>query len=525
MPNDFELIVIGGGVNGCGIARDAAGRGLELAVIEQGDLASGTSSASTKLFHGGLRYLEYFEFRLVREALRERETLLRAMPHIAWPMRFVLPYHKAQRFDVTTPAARWLGRAMPWLRGRRPAWVIRLGLALYDSLAGRQFLPGTTRLDLSTAPEGGPLQDRYTKAFEYSDGWVDDARLVALNARDAAARGAAILTRHKLTAATHGPQGWTVTLDTETGSKTLTAKALVNAAGPWVAQVLSGPLASDTPGHIRLVRGSHILTRRLWDHDKAYFLQGTDGRICFAIPYEQDFTLIGTTDADHTDPDTPATCTEAERDYMLNFVNGYFKTQLTPADILHSYAGLRPLRDAGTGAAASATRDYELVLSDPETAPALHVFGGKITTYRKLAESAVDKLAAVFPALPEAWTAGVPLPGGDFEIGGAGALAEGLIADYPFLTPRWAQRLIRAYGTEARMILGDAQTAADLGEEFGATLTEAELRWMVTREYARTAEDALWRRSKLGLHMTEAERDAVAEWFAKSAPVEASQAA
>lgn len=525
MSAQYDLIVIGGGVNGCGIARDAAGRGLKVAIVEQGDLGGGTSSSSTKLFHGGLRYLEYFEFRLVREALREREVLLQAMPHIAWPMRFVLPYHPDQRFETTTPAARILGRVMPWLKGRRPAWIIRLGLALYDGLADRSFLPGTRKLSLTGTPEGAPLQDRYTKAFEYSDGWVDDARLVALNARDAAARGATVLTRHKLTAAQAQDTGWSVTVEGPKGTETLTAKALVNAAGPWVAQVLNGPLAGQAPSHIRLVRGSHIITRKLFEHDKAYFLQGRDGRICFAIPYEQDFTLIGTTDADHTAPDVKPTCTDAERDYLLAFVNDYFKQQLTASDIVHSYAGLRPLRDDGATSAAAATRDYELVLNDQDTAPVLHVFGGKITTYRKLSQSAVDHMAAVFPDLSEGWTAGVALPGGDFERGTADALATALAADYPFLSPRWAARLVRAYGTEARDVLGDATSAADLGQAFGATLTEAELRWMIAQEYVLTAEDALWRRSKCGLHMSGAERAEVADWFAQKLPELAPQAA
>lgn len=521
----YDVIVIGGGVNGCGIARDAAGRGLSVAVIEQGDLGGGTSSSSTKLFHGGLRYLEYFEFRLVREALRERETLLRAMPHIAWPMRFVLPYHQAQRFDTTTPAARLVSRVMPWLKGRRPAWMIRLGLAMYDCLAGRNFLPATSKLNLRTTPEGTPLQDMFTKAFEYSDGWVDDARLVALNARDAAARGARVFTRHKLTAAQPGDTGWTITVEGPDGPKTLAAKALVNAAGPWVAQVLKGPLASKAPGGIRLVRGSHIITKRLFDHEKAYFLQGRDGRICFAIPYEQEFTLIGTTDADHASPDEPAVCTEAERDYLLDFVNGYFKQTVTPDDIVHSYSGVRPLRDDGVTSAAAATRDYELVLGGQDKAPVLHVFGGKITTYRKLSQSAVARLQTVFPDMPGPWTAGVPLPGGDFELGGAAALARDLRAEYPFLTHPWATRLVRAYGTDARLILADATTSDDLGKAFGATVTEAELRWLITKEYAHTADDALWRRSKRGLHMSEAERVEVADWFTAHAPALSAQAA
>jgi glycerol-3-phosphate dehydrogenase len=325
MKPDFDLLVIGGGINGCGIARDAAGRGLSVAVAEMNDLGGATSASSTKLFHGGLRYLEYFEFRLVRESLIERETLLKAMPHIAWPMRFVLPYHHSMRFDASTPTSKLLNTVMPWMRGRRPAWLIRLGLFLYDHLGGREILPGTRRIDLKNSAEGAPLKPMFEQAFEYSDCWVEDSRLVVLNARDAEARGAAILPRHKVVSAEVAEGHWRIGLrNTATGeADSVTAKMVVNAAGPWVGEVLRGTLRSNHPGGVRLVRGSHIVTKRLFDHDKCYFFQGTDGRIIFAIPYETDFTLIGTTDADHDDPGAPPVCTPEEQSYLIDFMNGY----------------------------------------------------------------------------------------------------------------------------------------------------------------------------------------------------------
>jgi len=497
-----DLFIIGGGINGCGIARDAAGRGLSVTLAEQGDLAGATSSASTKLFHGGLRYLEYFELRLVREALIEREVLLKAMPHISWPMRFVLPYERDMRFDTATPASRLLGLAMPWMKGRRPAWMIRLGLFLYDHLGGRKILPATRTLDLRHDAAGAPLKERFEHAYEYSDCWVQDARLVVLNARDAAARGAEILTRTKVIAARREADHWVITLRRADGTETkVEAKMLVNAAGPWVGEVLHGMLHSSAPGGVRLVRGSHIVTPRLYDHDKCYFFQGRDGRIIFSIPYEDDFTLIGTTDADHPGPDTPPTCTAAERDYLLAFANEYFKRQLGPADVVWTYSGVRPLYDDGAKSATAATRDYVLVL-DRDGAPVLNVFGGKITTYRRLAESALAKIGQAIEVTKGDWTAGVALPGGDFPVMGVADQINGLLADYPFLTQAWARRLIRTYGTEARALLGKAKTAADLGRDFGATLSQAELDWAIAREWVRGAEDMVWRRTKLGLRLS-----------------------
>ncbi|MEL7346666.1 MAG: glycerol-3-phosphate dehydrogenase, partial [Pseudomonadota bacterium] len=487
MPSDehetVDLFVIGGGINGCGIARDAAGRGLTVSLAEMGDLASATSSWSTKLFHGGLRYLEYFEFRLVREALEERETLLKAMPHISWPMRFVLPYAPDMRFDGSTNASRLLSTVMPWMKGRRPAWMIRLGLFMYDHLGGRKILPGTRTLDLKTDPAGRALQDRFAKAYEYSDCWVQDARLVVLNARDAEARGAEIMTRAKVLSAERRDGAWDVLIeDQETGARiTRRAKMLVNAGGPWVADIIRGALRLNTPEKVRLVRGSHIVTRKLFDHDRCYFFQGRDGRIIFAIPYEDDFTLIGTTDKEHTEADAAPVCTEEERDYLLGFASQYFAEPVTEDDIVWTYSGVRPLYDDGAKSATAATRDYVLKVQEEGGAPVLSVFGGKITTYRRLAESALEKILPFFPGSPGPWTAGVALPGGDFDHDGQPALVRGLLGDYPFLDERWARRLVRTYGTEARDMLGDAVDIADLGEGFGATLHAREARWLMAR--------------------------------------------
>jgi len=501
-PDRTDLFIIGGGINGCGIARDAAGRGLTVTLAEQGDLAQATSSASTKLFHGGLRYLEYFEFRLVREALEERETLLVAMPHISWPMRFVLPLHAGMRFESDTPTSRLLSVAMPWMKGRRPAWLIRLGLFLYDTMGGRKILPATRSLDLAQDPAGRPLKSMFRRAYEYSDCWVEDSRLVVLNARDAEARGATILTRTRVTRATRQGDGWEIATEGPDGPRTYHAKVLVNAGGPWVEDVIRNVAHIATAEGVRLVRGSHIVTRRLYDHDRCYFFQGSDGRIIFAIPYEQDFTLIGTTDMDHRGSPSEARCTDAERDYLLAFASDYFAQPLTAQDVVWTYSGVRPLYNDGAKSATAATRDYVLSL-DADGPPLLNVFGGKITTSRRLAESAMAKIAPFFPGLKGDWTARVPLPGGDFPLEEKAALTAKLQAQYPFLTDYHAARLIRAYGTEAFALLGQAKTMADLGPDFGATLTGAEIRWLMDREWARTAADVVWRRTKLGLRLTE----------------------
>jgi glycerol-3-phosphate dehydrogenase len=497
----LDLFVIGGGINGCGIARDASGRGLRVALAEQGDLAQATSSASTKLFHGGLRYLEYFEFRLVREALEERETLLVAMPHISWPMRFVLPYHPSMRFESDTPTSRLLAKIMPWMKGRRPAWLIRLGLLMYDTMGGRKILPSARTLDLRNDPAGAPLNAKFAKAYEYSDCWVEDSRLVVLNARDAEARGARIMTQTRVVSATRTGDLWEVVTEGATGRETHVARALVNAGGPYVEDIIRNVARINSTEGVRLVRGSHIVTKKLFDHDRCYFFQGTDGRIIFAIPYEQDFTLIGTTDQDHKGAPKDAVCTPEEQEYLCNFATQYFKKPVTRADIVWTYSGVRPLYNDGAKSATAATRDYVLSL-DTNGAPLLNVFGGKITTYRRLAESALAKLAPYFPQAKGPWTARVAMPGGDFPHDGVAALTANLKAAHPFLTDYHAARLIRAYGTEATQITGDAKTMDDLGRHFGATLTESEVRWLMTREYAHAAADVVWRRTKLGLRMT-----------------------
>ncbi|MEX2519830.1 MAG: glycerol-3-phosphate dehydrogenase [Paracoccaceae bacterium] len=517
----YDLLVIGGGVNGCGVARDAAGRGLSVLLAEMNDLGGATSSASTKLFHGGLRYLEYFEFRLVRESLIERETLLRAMPHISWPMRFVLPVNPELRYlDDSSSLGKVLSRFAPYLRGRRPAWLTRAGLFVYDHLGGRKILPASATLDLASHRVGRPLKPKFRKAFEYSDCWVEDARLVALNARDAAARGATVLTRTLCEGATREGGLWSVRLIGPDGAaQTLRARALVNAGGPWVGEVLNQRLGQNSREGVRLVRGSHIVTRRLFDHDQPYFLQQPDGRIIFAIPYETDFTLIGTTDKDHDGPPGAPICTEEERDYLLAAASFYFEKPVTVEDIVWSYSGVRPLYDDHASSATAATRDYVLSLSDEAgAAPLLNVFGGKITTHRRLSEEAVGKLSPYFPSLADGWTAGAPLPGGDFPVDGAPALVDQLRLDYPFLSERWALRLIRAYGREAATLLGAARSAADLGRDFGATLTEREARWLIDHEFARRAEDIVWRRSKLGLRLSAAEIAALDEWVVAHAP-------
>ena len=511
MRDTYDLFVIGGGINGCGIARDAAGRGLSVGLAEMGDLASATSSASTKLFHGGLRYLEYWEVRLVREALREREVLLRNMPHISWPMRFVLPLSPDMRFEGGTPTSKLLGAVMPWLRGSRPDWLIRAGLMLYDTLGRSRILPGTATISLRGTPEGAPLEDRFEKAFEYSDCWVEDSRLVVLNARDAAARGADVHVRTRVVSAERDGDGWRVVLDGERRGA-VRARMLVNAAGPWVGEVIRGVVRSNAREGVRLVRGSHIVTRRLYEHDKCYFFQGADGRIVFAIPYEYDYTLIGTTDAEHADAGERPVCTPEERDYLLRFANGYFRRELTAADVVWTYSGVRPLYDDGASSATAATRDYVLKVDDAGGAPVLNVFGGKITTYRRLAEHAMEKIGAHLP-VGAGWTHDAPLPGGDFPVDGQHGQVKALRATYPFLTPHWAVRLVRAYGTQAADVLGTAREAVDLGEDFGATLTEAEIAWQMDREWAREAADVLWRRTKLGLRMEAPQVERLEAWM------------
>jgi len=477
-----DIFVIGGGINGCGIARDAVGRGFSVYLAEMNDLASGTSSWSTKLIHGGLRYLEHYEFRLVREALMEREVLWKAAPHIIWPMRFVLPYAK----------------------GLRPAWLLRLGLFLYDHIGGRKLLPPTRTLDMTRDPAGRPLKPLFKKAFEYSDGWVNDARLVVLNARDAADRGATIRTRAKVVTARREDGLWAVTLeDTATrASEQVKARLIVNAAGPWVDQVLQGAVGQNDVHNVRLVQGSHIVVAKKFDDPRAYFFQNRDGRIIFAIPYEEDFTLIGTTDQDYVGDPRDVRISEGEIDYLCSAASEYFTQPVRRSDIVWTYSGVRPLYDDGASKAQEATRDYVLKIegSDRE-APIVNIFGGKITTYRRLAESMLEKIESRLGKRGAAWTAGAALPGGDFPVTGFDAQTAALKTEYPFLDLAHARRLTRLYGTRARTLLGLARSISDLGQNFGADLYEAEVRYLMAHEWAVTAEDVLWRRTKRGLRL------------------------
>jgi glycerol-3-phosphate dehydrogenase len=503
----YDLAIIGGGINGCGIARDAAGRGFSVFLCEMNDLASGTSSWSTKLIHGGLRYLEYYEFRLVREALIEREVLWRLAPHIIKPLRFVLPHHEKLR----------------------PAWLLRLGLFLYDHLGGRKLLPPTRTLDLATDAAGEPLaKGRFSRAFEYSDCFVDDARLVLLNALDAAARGAVIRTRTRALDLKREDGVWEVTIeDVRTSARDIIrAKAIVNAAGPWVEDILTHTKDVDAHATIRLVQGSHIVVRKLYSHDRAYMFQNEDGRIVFVIPYENDFTLIGTTDRDYKGDPARVAISQEEIDYLCRSVSDYFARPVTPADVVWTYAGVRPLYDDGASEAKAATRDYVFELDANDNLPLLSIFGGKITTYRRLSEEALERLAPYLPASRrerEGWTASSPLPGGDFDVRGLADLASSLQRDWPFLDADHALRLARCYGTRARDIVKGATSFSDLGRHFGATLTEAEVRFAITTEWAQTADDMLWRRSKLGLRLTPQQVDELATFMreqqvASSAP-------
>ncbi|MGX9177837.1 glycerol-3-phosphate dehydrogenase [Mesorhizobium sp. BHbdii] len=493
-PPIHDIFVIGGGINGCGIARDAVGRGFSVFLAEMNDLASGTSSGSTKLIHGGLRYLEFYEFRLVREALMEREILWKNAPHIIWPMRFVLPYAK----------------------GLRPAWLIRLGLFLYDHIGGRKLLPATKTLDMAKDPAGKPLKPLFRQAFEYSDAWVNDARLVALNARDAADRGATIRTRTKVVGARREAELWTVRLENaQTGdTEEVKARLLVNAAGPWVDHVLAATVGLNEVHNVRLVQGSHIVIGKKFDDPRAYFFQNKDGRIIFAIPYEEEFTLIGTTDQDYAGDPHDVKISDAEIDYLCAAASEYFAQPVKRSDIVWTYSAVRPLYDDGASKAQEATRDYVLKTDGGEgTAPIINTFGGKITTYRRLSESMLEKIEGFLGKRGKPWTANAPLPGGDFPASGFDAEVAKLKTAYPFLDARLARRLSRLYGTRARMLLGLARSNADLGRNFGADLYEAEVRYLVQYEWAMTAEDVLWRRTKRGLHLSREQTAALDEFM------------
>jgi glycerol-3-phosphate dehydrogenase len=478
----FDLLIIGGGINGAGIARDAAGRGLSVLLCEQGDLAGSTSSASTKLIHGGLRYLEYYEFRLVREALFERERLLESAPHIIWPLRFILPHEK----------------------GIRPAWLVRLGLFIYDHLAPRRKLPGTQTIKLSTHPAGQALKPGFDTAFVYSDCWVEDSRLVSLNALDAAECGADIRVRTKVVSARREGAGWRARIENvETGAAAeVRARVIVNAAGPWVADVLNARLGLDTNKGVRLVRGSHIVVPKLFEGDHAFILQNEDKRIVFAIPYQGNYTLVGTTDVPVGTGPEKAVITDEEVRYLCDAMNHVFKREIAPTDVVWTYSGVRPLFDDGSVDASAVTRDYVFDLDAPKgQAPVLSIFGGKITTFRKLAEHALDELKPFFPGLKPSWTQNAKLPGGDMPGADFESFYAGFKARYPFLPQPLARRLARSYGTRAERFLGTSRSLTDLGEDFGGGITAAEVDYLYRCEWARSADDILWRRSKLGLHV------------------------
>lgn len=510
MRTQCDVLVVGGGINGAGIARELAGRGLVVVLCEKDDLASHTSSASTKLIHGGLRYLEHGEFRLVRKALQEREVLLRNAPHIMWPLRFVMP-HDA---------------------GMRAAWMIRLGLFLYDHLSHRNVLPGTCAIDLSEHVAGEALRPGFKRGFVYSDGWVDDARLVVLNAMDAHEHGADIMTRTECVNVERSPAGWIATLrphgahvpDIDPAQPLrIRARALVNAAGPWAAQFLQEAAQLEGTRSLRLVKGSHIVVKKLYAHPMAYIFQNTDRRITFAIPYEEHFTLIGTTDVEHKGTIGVAKMDPAECAYMCEQVGRYFRKHISPNDVVWSYSGVRPLLDDASGTPEAVTRDYRLDL-DTGQAPLLSVWGGKITTYRKLAEQAADQLCPVLGNLARGWTEHVPLPGGDMGTGGTASYNP--VADfayfmqdarlrYPWLPETICRRYARAYGTRIHTLLAGAHGVDDLGQQVAPGLYDTELRYLLEHEWAFGATDVLWRRSKLGLHFSAQERQAVADWYTR----------
>lgn len=489
---DYDLVVVGGGVNGTGVAADASGRGLKVLLCEMGDLAHATSSNSSKLIHGGLRYLEHYEFRLVREALKEREVLLNNAPHIMSPLRFQLPHQ-------------------PHLR---PALLIRMGLFLYDHLSKRVSLPASKSI---TFEANKPLIPSITKGFEYSDGWVDDARLVVLNALAAQAKGAEIQTRTKCVAAVRKDNLWQVQLkNILTGDiSTIQTKAIVNAAGPWVSELFGTAIDLKSPQAVRLVRGSHIIVPKIHDGDQAFILQNADDRIVFVIPYEQDFSLIGTTDIEHQGDAASVSITDSEVDYLIEITNEYFTEKISKDDVVHTFSGVRPLLDDGSDSAQSVTRDYTFETDAPKgKAPLLSIFGGKITTYRKLAESATDEICRFFPGAGGSWTKLQPLPGGDFDS------REQLLAElklkYQWLTSPQLERYIRLYGTRTSLVLGDAQNVDDLGRHFGDNLYAKEIDYLQREEWAITIEDILWRRTKTGLRLSTDQIQALDDYLTRA---------
>ena len=500
-PLHCDLLIVGGGINGAGIARDAAGRGLSVVLCDKDDLAAHTSSASTKLIHGGLRYLEHYEFGLVRKALIEREVLLRSAPHIMWPMRFVMPHDK----------------------GQRPAWMIRAGMLVYDYLAKREILPGSGSIDLRLHAAGEPLKPEFTKGFIYSDGWVDDARLVVLNAMDAAEKGAKVFTHTICTSALREGDHWHATLRTANGSDIpVHARGLVNAAGPWAAQFLQQAAHRPSAKSLRLIKGSHIVVKKLFDHPYAYIFQNPDGRIVFAIDYEQDFTLVGTTDIEYAGDTDNVAIDQDEIDYLCNLTERYFRKPLTPSDVVWAYSGVRPLLEDASSNASEITRDYKLAM-DGDTAPLLSVFGGKITTFHKLAEEAVDMIAPRLGNQRGAWTADACLPGGDLfgstpqnrSVLEFDAYVHGLQKQYAWLAPKVISRYARAYGTRIHTLLNGRQSLEDMGAPLAEGLYPAELEYLMNFEWASSSADILWRRSKLGLHLPPETAQSIDDWIAQ----------
>ena len=492
----LDLFVIGGGVNGAGIARDAAGRGLSVILCEKDDLAQGTSSRSGKLVHGGFRYLEYYEFRLVHEALREREVLLNSACHIIWPMRFVLPHSPVDR----------------------PAWLVRLGLFLYDNLGGRKKLPGTRGLDLRRDPEGAPLLDKYTKGFEFSDCWVDDARLVVLNAIAAAEKGAEILTRTTCISAKRQNGYWVVEVrDERTGViRTINAKLIINAAGSWVSDIVDNVTKTQSRRKVKLVKGSHIIVPKFWDGPQSYLIQNDDKRFIFINSYQGDKALIGTTDIpfeDGADATNTIKVDEIEIEYLIKAINRYFKAKLSKADVLETFSGVRPLFDDGKGNPSAVTRDYAFDLDETDGVPLLSIFGGKITTFRKLSEHAIHKIEKFFPNIGGDWTRTAILPGGEIKNADFVQFAEDLRQQYSWMPRPLIQHYGRLYGARAKQLIGDAKSVADLGQHFGAQFYQAEVKYLIANEWAETPEDILTRRTKHGLHLTEAEKNAFIMWF------------
>lgn len=489
---NYDMLIIGGGINGTAIARDAAGRGLKVLLCERDDLANHTSSSSTKLIHGGLRYLEYYEFRLVREALIEREVLLNAAPHIIWPMRFVLPHDK----------------------GLRPAWLLRAGLFLYDSLGGRKKLPGTKTVNLRKAPFKGILENRLSKGFEYSDCWVEDARLVVLNAVDAAHRGADIRTRTEVISVKAGNAGYEAQIRQDGKLKKIKAKAIVNSAGPWVDEVLGKIKRTTNEQSLRLVKGSHIVTKKRFEGDFAFIFQNADNRIIFAIPYEQDYTLIGTTDMPYDPSEGEVKISQDEIEYLCHAASEYLQEDITPKDVAWTYSGVRPLYDDKSEDASAVTRDYVLDIEEfAESAPFLSIYGGKITTSRKLAEHAMEKLSGFLNTDKSGWTESAVMPGGDMEGADFDKFFTQMQDRYPNVPSDVLRRLCRAYGTRITLILGDGKTKLELGKDFGHGLYEAEARYLASYEWATQADDILWRRTKLGVHMTDKQKTAFIKWF------------